>query len=98
MQDSIIHLIGLDDNDLGLSYADNIDNNANPDDPYALEYPYGYGADVNSPLITEEIIAAAATDEWNRYAVPNSNIILYDVNTEDLGKPYADGIDKDQWR
>ena len=95
MQDSIIHLIGLDDNDLGLSYADNIDNNANPDDPYALEYPYGYGADVNSPLITEEIIAAAAADEWNRYAVPNSNIILYDVNTEDLGKPYADGIDND---
>ena len=95
MQDSIVHLIGLDQNDLGLSYADGIDNNANSDDPYALEYPYGFGADVNSPLITEEIIASAATDEWKRYAVANSNIILYDVNTEDLGKPYADGIDND---
>jgi hypothetical protein len=95
MQDSIIHIIGLDENDLDLSYADGIDNNANPDDPYALEYPYGYGADVNSPLITDEIIAIAATDEWKRYAVPNSNIILYDVNTEDLGKPYADGVDND---
>ena len=95
IQDSIIHLIGLDENDLGLSYADGIDNNANPDDPYALEYPYGYGADVNSPLITDEIIAIAATDEWKRYAVPNSNIILYDVNIDDLGKPYADGIDND---
>ena len=50
---------------------------------------------MNSPLITEEIIDAAAADEWKRYAVPNSNIILYDVNTEDLGKPYADGIDND---
>jgi hypothetical protein len=95
IQDSIIHLIGLEENDLGLSFADGIDNNANPDDPYALEYPYGFGAEINSPIITTEIIATASNDEWRRYIVPNSNIILYDVNTEDLGKPYADGIDND---
>ena len=36
MQDSIIHIIGLDETDIGLSYADGIDNNADPEDPYFL--------------------------------------------------------------
>jgi len=95
IQDSIIHIIGLDEDDLGFPFADGIDNNANPENPYALEYPFGQGADVNSPVITAEMVETASSDEWRRYAVPNSSIILYDVNTEDLGKPYADGIDND---
>ena len=94
-QDSIIHIIGLDEADLGLPYADGIDNNADPEDPYFLEYPVGLGADVNSPLVDEDMVLSAANDPWLRYPVPNSNIILYDVNIEDIGKPYADGIDND---
>ena len=95
IQDSIIHLIGLDETDLNLSYADGIDNNSDINDPYALEYPMGLGAEVNSPLVNSEMVLSAASDDWLRYAVPNSNIILYDVNTEDIGKPYADGVDND---
>ena len=95
IQDSIIHIIGLDNSDLGLAYADGIDNNADPEDPYLLEYPIGLGADVNGPLVDSSMVLAAANDPWLRYAVPNTDIILYDVNTEDIGKPYADGIDND---
>ena len=95
IQDSLIHIVGLDEDDLGLMFADGIDNNADPENPYFLEYPYGTGSDVNSPLIDSSMVIAAANDPWMRYNVPGTNIILYDVNYEDLGKPYADGIDND---
>ena len=95
IQDSIIHLIGLDESDLDLAYADGIDNNADPTNPYFLEYPVGLGAEVNSPLVDSAMVLAASDDEWFRYRVPNTDIILYDVNYEDIGKPYADGIDND---
>ena len=94
-QDSIIHIIGLEESDLGLPFADGIDNNADPEEPYLLEYPVGLGADVNSPLVDEAMVIAAANDPWQRYKVPNTNIILYNVNEEDIGKPYRDGIDND---
>ena len=48
-QDSLVHIIGLDATDIGRGFADGIDNNANPDEPYLLEYPIGLGAEVNSP-------------------------------------------------
>ena len=94
-QAGVIHIIGLDDADLGAGYADGIDNNVDPEDPYALEYPAGLGADVNSPLVDEAMIAAASVDTWKRYKVPGTDIILYDLGTEDLGKPYKDGLDND---
>ena len=94
-QESIIHIIGLDESDLDASYSDGIDNNADPEDPYALEYPIGLGADVNSPLVDEVMIAAASNDIWKRYKVPGTDIILYDLGQEDFGKPYKDGIDND---
>ena len=94
-QEGLIHLIGLDETDLEASYADGIDNNADVEDPYALEYPMGLGSDVNAPLIDEAMIATASTDIWKRYKVPDTDIILYDVGDEDLGKPYKDGIDND---
>ena len=95
IQDSIIHIIGLDNSDLGLPFADGIDNNADPSDPYLLEYPIGLGADVDGPLVDSSMVLTASEDLWKRYHVPNTNIILYDVNLEDIGKPYADGIDND---
>jgi hypothetical protein len=94
-QGGLIHIISLDDTDLAAGYADGIDNNADPEDPYVLEYPVGLGADVNSPLVDEEMITAASVDTWKRYKVPGTEIILYDVGEEDLGKPYRDGIDND---
>ena len=94
-QDGVIHIIGLESDDLDAGYADGIDNNADPEDPYALEYPVGLGADVNSPVVTEEMVLAASTDIWKRYQVPGMDIILYDVGSEDIGKPYRDGLDND---
>ena len=95
IQDSLIHIIGLDQTDVGQGYADGIDNNANPDDPYLLEYPIGLGAEVNSPLVTNEMVATASNDIWGRYKVSGTNIILYGLDQDDVGKPYKDGIDND---
>ena len=95
IQDSIIHIIGLDENDLGLLYADGIDNNADPEDPYFLEYPFGNGVDINSPLVDSNMVLEAQNDPWLRYSVPNTDIILYNLDFEDIGKPFADGIDND---
>ena len=94
-QNGKIHLIELDNDDLGLAFKDGIDNNADPDDPYILEYPIGKGADVGSPLVTYEMVSQAANDQWGRYRVPGTEIILYDLDTLDIGKPYSDGIDND---
>ena len=94
-QNGLIHIISLDETDLAAGYADGIDNNADPERPYTLEYPVGLGADVNSPLVDEQMIAIASIDIWKRYRVPGTEIILYDVGEEDLGKPYKDGIDND---
>ncbi len=95
LQNGSIHLLKVGEEDLGLAFADNIDNNADPDAPYALEYPFGTGADVGSPVVTQEMIDAAATDPYLRYKVPGTDIILYQLEENDLGKPYADGIDND---
>ncbi len=94
-QSDLIHLIDVTEGDIGNRFADGIDNNVDINFPYAEEYPSGLGCDVDGPLITQTIIDEASTDEWKRYKVPNSNIVLYDVGQEDLGKPYADGLDND---
>ena len=76
-----IHLIMVEDDDIGLAYADNIDNNDN--------------AEEGSPVITQEMINTASNDApYYRYTLDNG-IVLYDVKAEDLGKKYADGIDND---
>ena len=42
------------------------------------------------------MINAASNDApYYRYAVTGTDIILYDVKQEDLGKKYADGVDND---
>ena len=94
-QDSLVHIIGLDATDIGLGFADGIDNNATPDDPYLLEYPIGLGAEVNSPLVTSDMISSASSDVWGRYKVPGTEIILYGLDDSDIGKPYRDGVDND---
>jgi hypothetical protein len=89
VQDGQIHLILLSQEDLGKAFADGIDNDE------SLEYPDGLGADTSGPRITWEIIQAAAQDPYRRYRVPGTDIILYDVDSSDYGKRYADGIDND---
>ncbi|MFQ6604676.1 MAG: hypothetical protein ACE5D8_03880 [Fidelibacterota bacterium] len=89
VQNGRIHLIMVEDDDLGKAFADGIDNDE------SLEYPMGTGADTSAPRITQEIIDQAANDIYHRYQVPGTQIILYDVGPEDLGLRYADGIDND---
>lgn len=79
--DTIVHLIMVDDPDLDKKYADFIDND-------------GDGEDGN-PAITQAMIDQASTDTYKRYKVPGTDIILYGVEQDDLGKKYADGIDND---
>ena len=80
IQDSAVHLIMVEAEDIGRAFRDFIDNDENGEE--------------DSPVITQEMINSAANDApFYRYQVPGSNIILYDVKQEDLGKKYADGID-----
>lgn len=88
-QNGQIHLIMVEDADLGKAFADNIDNNDSE------EYPVGLGADTSGPRITREIINTAASDPYQRYRVPGTDIILYAVDSTDFDKTYADGIDND---
>ncbi len=88
-----VHLVGLDNDDLGLGFRDNIDNNNSADTP-SSEYPYL--TEPGSPTVTQEMVDAAASDPYRRYKVPGTSIILYAVGPEDLGLPYADGLDNDE--
>jgi hypothetical protein len=88
----IVHLIGLDADDLSLPFRDNVDNDDSCVDATA-NYPYL--SEPDSPTITQDIIDAAADDPYRRYRVPGTDIILFDLGPEDLGKCYADGLDND---
>jgi len=79
--DGKVHLIMVESDDVGLAFADYIDNDDNGEE--------------NSPVITQEMINEAANDDpYFRVDVGNG-IVLYDVKSEDLGKKYSDGIDND---
>ena len=82
IQNGAIHLIMVESDDIGRAFKDFIDDDGNGEE--------------GSPVITQDMINSAANDApYYRYKVPGSNIILYDVKDEDLGKKYADGIDND---
>lgn len=89
----IVHLVGLGEEDLGLPFADGIDNDDSHSQP-TVNYPYLF--ETNSPVVTQEMITQAASDPYGRYRVPGTDIVLYQVGPEDLGKAYADGIDNDE--
>ena len=73
-QQRAIYLIDVGPEDLGKRYKDNIDNDGN--------------SNGNLPAVTQAMINQAATDTYRRYRVPGTNIILYDLGPEDLGKKY----------
>ena len=89
----IVGLLGVGDEDLGIPFADGIDNdesNVTPTSAYPLVSEPG------SPTVTQAMVDAAASDPYGRYRVPGTDIILYQVDAGDLGKAYADGVDNDQ--
>ncbi|MCB9205980.1 MAG: hypothetical protein H6611_01485 [Ignavibacteriales bacterium] len=67
----------------GVTYADRIDQNGN--------------AESNSPIITTEMVNAAAGDQWKRWpANPAADKIhLIMVESDDVGYAFADFIDND---
>ncbi len=75
-----IHLIQVGPEDLNRRYKDNIDNDGN--------------CEANLPTVTQAMVTAAASDPYRRYRVPNTNVVLYDVGPEDIGKRYInrDGL------
>ena len=82
IQNGQVHLLMVEGDDETMAFKDYIDNNDN--------------GEMNSDTITQAIIDVASADApYYRYNVPSTNIILYDVKQEDLGKKYADGIDND---
>ena len=82
IQVSAVHLIMVEDEDIGRAFKDLIDNDDNGEE--------------GSPVVTQEMINLAANDAlYLRYKIPGTNFILYDVKQEDLGKKYSDGIDND---
>ncbi len=98
--DDPIWLVGVgrlygatDTDDLGKAFRDNIDNDG---DALSAGPPIDYLWEPGSPVVTQAMITAAASDApYYRYRVPGTSIVLYDVKAEDLGSPYADGIDND---
>ena len=79
--------------DLGRAFRDNIDNDG---DAFNDGPPEDYLWEPGSPVVTQEMVNAAASDApYYRFAVPDTDIVLYDVRSEDLGAPYADGVDND---
>lgn len=81
-QGGLVHIVMLESDDLGMMFADGIDNNDNGEE--------------GSPTITQEMIDQAAADApYFRYKNPTTGVIIYDVKAEDLGKAYADGVDND---
>jgi hypothetical protein len=74
-QAGLIHLLDVGPDDLGRRYKDNIDNDGNA---------------IGAPVVTEEMIAQAGQDRYRRYRVPGTNVILYDLGPDDLGKKYID--------
>lgn len=89
----IVHLIDVDESDIGKAFKDNIDND---DSSVQATAAYPYLSEPGSPVITQEIVNAAASDPYGRYRVPGTNVVLFQVGPEDLGKAYADGIDNDR--
>ncbi|MEM6287199.1 MAG: hypothetical protein AAF845_08575 [Bacteroidota bacterium] len=95
-----VHLVGIgipygatDTPDLGKAFRDNIDNDG---DALGGAPPFDYLWEPDSPVVTQAMIDAAAADApYYRWPVPGTDIVLYDVKAEDLGAPYADGVDND---
>lgn len=69
-------------NNGGIAYADGIYN-----------WSFVLGVEENSPQITQEMIDAASSDPFNRYWVPGTDVVLWGVTDENLGKLFSDGVD-----
>ncbi|OGU82143.1 MAG: hypothetical protein A2W11_07440 [Ignavibacteria bacterium RBG_16_35_7] len=80
LQNGMVHLIMVESDDIGKAFTDFVDDDNDGEE--------------SSPSVTQEMINTASSDApYFRYKVPGTNIILYDIKADDLGKKYADGVD-----
>ncbi|HYE94627.1 MAG TPA: hypothetical protein VD962_00330, partial [Rubricoccaceae bacterium] len=88
-----VHLLQVRSEDVGLRFSDGIDN----DNDCAGAAPFDYLWEPGSPTVTQAMIDQAAADApYFRFNVPDTDVILYDVRQDDLGRCYADGVDNDE--
>jgi len=87
-QDMLSVWEGSDPNWVGLQFGDGISNGESEE----TGVPF-HDWEPGSPIITQEIIDEASTDQFNRYHVPGTNITLWNVTEDMLGHGYSDGID-----
>ena len=78
-----------DPNWVGLIYADGISNTEFENGDPLVDWEPG------SPVVTQEMVDEASNDQFNRYHVPGTNIILWNVTEAMIGHGYKDGIDND---
>ncbi len=71
---NVIHLIDVNTSKIGQKFKDNIDNDGN--------------STGNWPVVTVSMVQQAASDLYRRYKVPGTSVILYDVDSSDIGKKY----------
>jgi len=90
---TLVHLINVTQETIGLPFRDNIDNDDSHISPSAV---YPYLSEPGSPVVTQPMIDAAVSDPYRRYLIQEAGILLYDLGPEDLGKAYADGVDNDE--
>ena len=75
----IEHVDGADESWVGYYWGDYISAN---------------GGETGSPVITEEMVQEASSDQFNRYTLDNGMVLWY-VTADKIGNYYADGIDND---
>ena len=75
----IEHVEGADESWVGYYWGDYISTN---------------GGETGSPVITEEMVQEASSDQFNRYTLDNGMVLWY-VTADKIGNYYADGIDND---
>lgn len=76
VQTGKIHLIQVGSEDFGKRIKDNIDNDGN--------------SQLDLPTVTVGMVSQAASDPYRRYVVAGTSVILYDVDSSDIGKKYID--------
>ena len=75
----IDHVEGADESWVGYYWGDYISAN---------------GGETGSPVITEEMVQEASSDQFNRYTLDNGMVLWY-VTADKIGNYYADGLDND---
>ncbi len=91
---------GIDDNgngfiDENLSWGSgDIDNWVGPVFADGIDNPIFFDAEPGSPKIDSAMVQQAQNDPYRRYFLGNG-IVLYDLDYNDIGRPYTDGIDND---